>query len=312
MSATVGMISCAWAADATVNAHRVDITATWRSFMLNLAKGLIMRLSQSLFVAAVLCGPLAGARAVSAHEFWIEPHEYQVETAAELKADLKNGEEFVGSTLAYFANNIVRFDMIMGETTAPVESRLGNIPALTAKAPSVDGLLVLAYQSTDSSLKYAEWEKFMAFAEHKDFKIAEAAHLAAGWPQQGFGEVYSRYVKALIAVGNGEGTDMITGMETELVALTNPYSAAFDGTMQVQVLYKAQPRADAQVEIFQRKPGGEVEVTLTRTNAKGVASIPVSPGSEYLLDAVVLRPYEGDRDAVWETLWAALTFKVPE
>ncbi len=271
-----------------------------------------MRLSQFLFIAAVLCGPLAGARTVSAHELWIEPHEYQVETAGELTADLKNGEEFVGSTLAYFANNIVRFDMIMGEASVPVEGRLGNIPALAAAAPSVDGLMVLVYQSTESSLKYAEWEKFMAFAEHKDFKIAEPAHLAAGWPQQDFREVYARFVKSLVAVGNGEGTDMVTGMETEFVALTNPYSAAFDGTMQVQVLYKAQPRADAQVEIFHRKPDGEVEVTLTRTNADGVASIPVTPGSEYLLDAVVLRPYSGDKDAVWETLWAALTFKVPE
>ncbi|MCR8827214.1 DUF4198 domain-containing protein [Pseudosulfitobacter koreensis] len=271
-----------------------------------------MRLSRFLFIATAFGVPLAGTSSVFAHESWLEPLAYQVETQGDLTADLKNGEEFVGSTLGYFPNNIVRFDMIMGETAAPVEARPGNIPALETAAPAVDGLLVLVYQSTPSSLKYAEWEKFLAFAEHKDFKIAEAAHLAAGWPQQGFGEVYSRYIKSLVAVGNGEGTDMITGMETELVALTNPYSAAFDGTMQVQVLYKAQPRADAQVEIFRRTPEGEVDITLTRTNAEGVASIPVSPGSEYLLDAVVLRPYSGDRDAVWETLWAALTFKVPE
>jgi hypothetical protein len=271
-----------------------------------------MRLSHFLFVAAVLYSPFAGAKAVSAHESWIEPQQYQVETGGDLTADLKNGEDFFGSTLAYFKNNIVRFDMIMGTTSVPVEGRLGNIPALETKAPSVDGLLLLLYQSTESTVKYREWEKFLSFAAHKDFKTAEADHIAAGWPQQDFREVYARFIKSLVGVGNGEGTDVFTGLETEFVALTNPYSAGFDGAMQVQLLYQSQPRADAQIEIFRRDPTGEVEVTLTRTNADGVASIPVTPGSEYLLDAVVLRPYAGDKDAVWETLWAALTFKVPE
>lgn len=271
-----------------------------------------MRLSRFLCVAAVLCSPLLAANAVLAHESWLEPQQYQVETGGDLAADLKNGQGFNGSTLAYFKNNIVRFDMIMGDTSVPVEGRLGNIPALTTKAPAVDGLLVLVYQSTESSLKYSEWEKFLAFAEHKDFKTAEADHTAAGWPQENFREIYARYIKSLVGVGNGEGADMVTGMETEFVALTNPYSAAFDGTMQVQVLYQALPRAEAQVEIFQRDPKGEVVVTTTRTDDQGVASIPVTPGNEYLLDAVVLRPYAGDKDAVWETLWAALTFKVPE
>lgn len=271
-----------------------------------------MRLSRFLCIAAVVCSPLLGANAVLAHESWLEPQQYQVESGGDLKADLKNGEKFIGSTLGYFKNNIVRFDMIMGETSVPVEGRLGNIPALATTAPAVDGLMVLVYQSTPSSLKYSEWDKFLAFAAHKDFKTAEADHTAAGWPRQGFREIYTRYIKSLVGVGNGEGADVVTGMETEFVALTNPYSAAFDGTMQVQVLYQAQPRADAQVEIFHRDPAGDVTVTTTRTDDQGVASIPVTPGSEYLLDAVVLRPYAGDKDAVWETLWAALTFKVPE
>ena len=271
-----------------------------------------MRLSRFLCVAAVLCSPVLAANGVLAHESWLEPQQYQVETGGDLTADLKNGQKFTGSTLAYFKSNIIRFDMIMSDTLVPVEGRLGNIPALATTAPAVDGLLVLVYQSTPSSLKYSEWQKFMDFAAHKDFKTAEADHTAAGWPQQDFREVYTRYIKSLVGVGNGEGADVVTGMETEFVALTNPYSATFDGTMQVQVLYQAQPRADAQVEIFHRDPKGEVVVTTTRTDDQGVASIPVTPGSEYLLDAVVLRPYAGDKDAVWETLWAALTFKVPE
>ena len=56
-------------------------------------------------------------------------------------------------------------------------------------------------------------------------------------------------------------------------------------------------------------------VTITRTNDQGHAAIPVVAGTEYLLDAVVLRPVTGattvEAGPVWETLWASMTFAVP-
>ena len=68
---------------------------------------------------------------------------------------------------------------------------------------------------------------------------------------------------------------MRTGMETEFVALSNPYAADFDGTMQVQLLLSGAPRADAQVEVLHRAPDGSVDVTLHRTDDQGQAAIPV-------------------------------------
>jgi len=83
----------------------------------------------------------------------------------------------------------------------------------------------------------------------------------------------------------------------------------------VRVLYREMPRIGAQVEIFQMDPDGEVTVTTTQTDDAGEALIPVLPGHRYLLDAVVLREpsdaLAADKDVVWETLWAALTFAVP-
>ena len=99
-------------------------------------------------------------------------------------------------------------------------------------------------------------------------------------------------------------------METEFVALTNPYSDDFDGTMRVQVFFKDTPRADAQVEVFERAPDETVAITLHRTNDEGIASIPVKPAHTYLFDAVVLQPHTADDKSVWQTLWAALTFQV--
>ena len=126
----------------------------------------------------------------------------------------------------------------------------------------------------------------------------------------GFTERYSRHAKSLIAVGSGAGSDRESGLETEFVALENPYTFKGD-TLPVQLFYQQKPRAAAQVEIFERAPDDSVSITLTQTDTEGRADIPVKPGHTYLLDAVVLRPSDPETGAIWETLWAALTFAVP-
>jgi hypothetical protein len=60
-----------------------------------------------------------------------------------------------------------------------------------------------------------------------------------------------------------------------------------------------------------------VLITLVRTNTEGVAMLPIQRGHSYLADAVVLRvPDAGSKaqesKAVWETLWASMTFAVPQ
>lgn len=193
----------------------------------------------------------------------------------------------------------------------PLRPRNGDVPAISLNTPEAPGLLVLVHETTPSRITYKTWEKFAKFATHKDFKGVEARHRERNLPREGFSESYSRFVKALVANGSGDGADAVTGLETEFVALTNPYDADFDGTFRVRVLYQGQPRSDAQVEVFARAPDGSVAVTLHRTDADGIAGIPVAPAHSYLLDAVVLRALEDDEASVWETLWASMTFAVP-
>ena len=263
-----------------------------------------------LFLALTILVPLPAL----SHEFWIEPHQYQVESGNPLLADLKNGENFKGISLGWFDRQFTRFDMHTSDKVLPVTGRMGDTPALQATAPQ-DGLLIVAHETTESMITYREWEKFLKFVDHKDFRDAVATHEANDWSKEEFREAYSRHAKALIAVGNGMGADRALGLETEFVALTNPYAEGFDGVMQVQVNYQGAPRIDTQVEVFDRAPDGTVNVTLHRTDEVGQTQVQVTPGHTYLFDAVVLRPSAragtDDRAPVWETLWAALTFAVP-
>ncbi len=246
------------------------------------------------------------------HEFWIEPARYAQPAGEPLIAQLKNGQDFAGNNQTFFERRFTRFELIGDGQVLPVAGRSGDIPALTAYVPG-DGLWTIVHETTPLKLTYKTWEKFQAFADHKAFPDIRARHDARGLPEAGFVETYTRHAKALVAVGDGVGADVATGMETEFVALANPYTDDLTAGFPVRLLYQAAPRADAQIEIFDRAPDGSVTVTTTRTDAAGEAVIPVQSGHEYLLDGVVLRPADPatEDDAVWRTLWAALTFAVP-
>lgn len=245
-----------------------------------------------------------------AHEFWIEPQQYQVESGQPVQADLLVGENFEGAPQVYFETRVDRFELVRDGTRVPYNGRMGDVPALQLPDQG-DGLLVIAHETRATELKYKTWADFEAFATHKGYSDIRVRHLARGLPDRDFWESYTRHAKSLIAVGTGIGSDQPLGLETEFVALSNPYTDDLGGGFLVSLTYLGQPRADAQIEIFERAPDGNVTTGIARSDLDGRVRIPVRSGYSYLLDAVVLRPApDGDR-AVWQSLWAALTFAVP-
>ncbi len=245
------------------------------------------------------------------HEFWIDPLTFSPGPGVNLTADLRVGEAFNGSPYAYVPRNFTLFEVAQGARRVPVEGRMGDRPALDT-APLGDGLNVVLHVTRDYDLKYKDYETFVNFVRHKDAEWAVAEHEAAGTPDIGIVEIYSRYAKSLIAVGDGAGSDRNYGLLTEIVALANPYTDDLSSGMPVQVFYDGKVRADTQVELFARDADGAVEVTLHRTDDQGIAVLPVRPGMRYMADAVVLRragpANEMLKGAEWESLWANLTF----
>ena len=86
--------------------------------------------------------------------------------------------------------------------------------------------------------------------------------------------------------------------------------------MRLRVLLDGQPRLDVQVEVFDRPIGSKEppNVTLYRTDAGGFAQFPLRAGQEYMVDNVALVALEPatEGDPVWQSLWANLTFAVPD
>ncbi len=251
----------------------------------------------------------------AAHEFWLEPLVYQPAADSRIEAHIVNGENFEGIKLAYIPRKFKSFVIVHSGRAIPAKNRLGSRPALNQRALG-NGLHIIAYQSEADTVNYSKFEKFRKFADHKDFPDIRTRHLQRGLPEKNFREVYTRYSKALIGVGSGQGEDVRTGLETELIALDNPYTADLTDGLRVQLFYAGEVRVNAQVELFEKREGEDATVTLFRTDVHGIATLPVRPGHDYMVDAVVSREPDAlkasESGAVWETLWANLTFSVPE
>lgn len=279
---------------------------------------------KSLFrpiVLPILClaASLASIRPALAHEFWVEPEKYQVETGGSLKAGLRNGEMFKGARLPYLDHRIRRFDISQGDVPLPYKGRMGDMPALVLEALE-PGLLILLHETTPDLITYETWDAFSSFAQTKGLLDVESWSQGRAGPNAGFGEYYTRHTKSLIAVGSGIGSDRAFGLETEFVALQNPYELHLSAgetaaVLQFQLLYQGVARPQTQVELFARGPEDAVQRQIFKTDDSGVVQIPVQSGQRYLLNSVVLRPFvpttETEAAVLWETLWASLVFAIP-
>ena len=261
----------------------------------------------------MLWAALPAGRA-EAHEFWIAPLAYQVPDGAALLAELRVGQMMEGSAFAYVPPNFERFEIVMNGTTYPVEGRAGDRPALRMPAPEAEGLAVVVHQTRAYKLTYPDWERFVEFTQHKDFTWAAERHLERGFTQESVVEEYIRYAKSLIGVGSAAGADSAVGLRAEVVAETNPYTDDLSQGFTARILYEGAPLADTQVELFDKAPGAAAATSaMYRTDAEGRVTLPVEPGHEYLVDAVVMNeidPAQNDGQ-MWQSLWASLTFKTP-
>jgi uncharacterized GH25 family protein len=189
-------------------------------------------------------------------------------------------------------------------------------------AASKAGLYIILHQTAPIYLTYISVDKFDQFAQDKGFEDALSQHQDRGLPITNITEQYQRFAKSLIAIG-GAGTSMVgldrhLGLAIELVAETNPYQLPPPKTMPIRLFVAGKPLANAQITVFTRHNPRHVESTKYKTDTDGRAYFALLPGRDYLVDSVILRPLTssntvaGRPAAMWESLWASLTFQMPE
>ena len=253
---------------------------------------------------------VVSASLVHAHETWIRPSDYQVEKGVPIALDIRNGQDFEGVSLPWLDGWFHRFTANEGKIERPLTGRNGDLPAATIR-PMRDGLMIIALETKPDILVYEEWQKFKLFVTEKGYPEAIQQHIDRGLPHSNFSESFTRHIKTLIAIGDGQGSDRSLGLKHEFILHNNPYQLGDNNEIQAELRFDNQPRIGALVTIFSYDQNAAMQEVQYRTDENGLISFRLRPNTEYLLDSVWLSPAPRGSLNAWRTNWAALSFKTP-
>ncbi len=250
-----------------------------------------------------------------AHEMWIQPLSFSLEVGDQIFANETVGQNFKGNKYAYLDSSYKSLNISVGDETRAVKSRLGDLPTIQ-ETSTKEGLHIITAETTSSELTYETPEKFAKFLNADGLEWVFEAHKKRGLPEKGFKEVYRRSPKSLLKVGHGKGQDRAFGLPLEWVVETNPYTTT--GKVKAQLLWQGKPAAKMQVNVFNKlkrtSPTSSLIKTTLVTDAKGRVEIPRANGGLFMINSVKMIEPDAQTshsyNAVWESLWASMTFKV--
>lgn len=261
--------------------------------------------------AAILSGLVIalGSATASGHEFWIEPSSFTVERGGRVGVRLCVGDGFESWSLARNTQRIEKFVAAGPSGEQPVVGLDGSEPAGVARFTAPGGY-VIAYRSNRAFTELPSIE-FDEYLREKGLEKIAALRKERGASRRKVREAYSRHSKALISVGDPDGSmvDRRMGLRLELVAEPDLLRSDADDLRFFRLLHDGRPLAGALVAAT--RPGttdGDLQV---RTGADGRASFWLPAPGMWRIAAVHMVEAPRNVAADWESLWASLTFELP-
>ena len=245
------------------------------------------------------------AMPLAAHDFWIEPSEFEPPVDSLVRVGLRVGPGFDADPVARNETAMEAFFVAGPSGRQPLIGRDGYSPAGLFRV-AAPGTLLVGYRSKPSPLKLAAapFEKYLK--EEGLERIIEARARSGRSAADGV-EVFSRSVKSLILAGNGarEGHDRVLGLTLELIPERHPAALPADGRMPLRLLYQGAPLEGALVTALSQANKPPLQA---RTDRNGRVVFALNSGV-WLIKAVHMVPAAAASGADWESVWASLTFK---
>ena len=265
------------------------------------------RVSVGLLAAIVV---LVASGNVGAHDFWIEPSEFRPEAGEAVALRLRVGEHFRGDPMPLDPSRVKDFVVVTDGGSQPIPGRPGAEPAGVV-AVGQAGIAVVGYRSLPQrvELPAVEFERYLGTEGLEGVIRTRAARGESAAPGR---EIFSRAAKALLAVGGGRpasGHDRVLGFTLELIPERSPYELRAGDELPVVLRYEGKPLAGALVMALHAS--GET-LASSRSDASGRVRVPLTRGGAWLVKAVHMVPAPAGMDADWESIWASLTFELPE
>lgn len=281
-------------------------------------------------IALAACLLLA-ATPVFAHDFWIEPDSFRPRAGSVVAVRLRVGQNFDGEPVPRADHLIERFVLVTDVGEAPIVGPDAGEPAGRMRLES-PGPAIIGYRSLTTAIEL-EAAKFEAYLTDEGLEAVIKTRAQRGDSAKPGKEIYSRCAKSLLAVmpaaGTGAGArpaagtppgskkkgrpplfERALGFTLEIVPLADPYRMKPGASLPVRILHEGKPIGGVLVVAMNaEEPARKISV---RSDKSGRASLVLARPGVWMVKAVHIRPAPAASGADWESLWASLTFEVPD
>lgn len=266
--------------------------------------------------------------ALSAHTMFLKLDSFFLEPNSTGMVALINGD-FDKSENVITRDRMLDVSVVgPGGTTHPPESAWKDSAVFHWSPDSVD-TAILAFEtgeagtyligvSTAARVFALTADEFNEYLVHDGIIDVIAQREAAGQTGDEATERYSKHVKALVQVGGARSDQWSTelGYPVEFMPLQNPYELGVGDELQVRFLRSGE-LVDNQLIYASHEnhhghdaAGEHVEALTTRTNADGVATIPLTGAGRWYVRTIHMVETTAEPDVDYESNWATLTFEV--
>jgi uncharacterized GH25 family protein len=245
-----------------------------------------------------------------AHDFWIDPSTFRPPPGSIVQLRLRVGQNHSGDPVPRNNDLIERFVAVGSARTAEVVGRDGADPAGLVRIDQ-PGITIVAYRSKPSYVELSP-EKLEQYFTDEGLESIRTLRQKRGESAKPWREIFSRCAKALLLAGDqpGTGFDRKVGLRLELVPEKNPYALSPAGRLPVRLLYEGNPVEGALViAINEAYPTRRIHA---RSDRNGRVTLPLAFAGNWLVEATHVTPAPAGTKADWESLWASLTFAVPD
>ena len=268
------------------------------------------------------------ATAARAHTMFLKLDSFFLEPNSTAKVKLINGD-FDLSENAIARDRMLDVSVVgPGGVVHPPESAWSDSAVFHWSPDSVDTAMLtfetgdpgtyLIGVSTAARVITLSAEDFNEYLVHDGITDLIDERARAGKTNDEATERYSKHVKALVQVGDARSGQWAheLGYPVEFMPLSNPYELSRGDELRVRFLRARQPVANQLVyanyeEHHGHDAAGEhVESVTTRTNADGVATIPLRGTGRWYVRTIHMVETTDEADVDYESNWATLTFQV--
>lgn len=262
------------------------------------------------FVAALSVGSAAFA-----HDFWLQPRNWQVAPGVPVPISFQVGHGDARSPWEAGTDKLLGLSDITAAKTIDLRGQFregGKQPHLIRFFRD-EGLHIVSMRSGDSTsnlpaIRFNDYLKLEGLTPAIALRARQGRIAASGR------EFYSRRAKALIQVGRPLPTDDAratrpVGLTLEIVPLRNPYSLGADHKLPVQILFEGRPLLGALVKLTMLESDAR-PVATARSDARGRVVFTVPQTGSWLVNVIWTKAIDNP-DADFQTTFSSLTFGYP-